>query len=161
MYIVYSSISLCTWLGVKYSAQSPPARVSSTNDREESDDDNGQTDITLSQTQDILVSASAKYATLCGLAIVFTNIQFLCHGIYWLVQNFSTETSTMDYRFSIVLTIWFCLVLFVQFYTIYLSFPSANKHYDTVCGAFHKLFASIFGAYMIKEMQKEYKMSAL
>merc|ERR1712048_960881 len=102
----------------------------------------------LTKTQNILVFAAAKYALLCGLTILFICLQFLCQAIYNL-------TNTINYDIELVLSLWFVLVIFGEYFTIYLSFPNTTHRYDAVCSPLHKVFEGIFRANMMNKLQRK------
>eukprot|EP01083_Nonionella_stella_P168252 567480_1 len=101
----------------------------------------------LSETQMILVGAAAKYALLCGTTILFINLQFFTRAITILSQRCS-------YGCEITLSVWFVLALFMEFVTIYLSFPCTGQQYEKVCGGCHKIFEGIFRVRMMDKMQR-------
>eukprot|EP00485_Elphidium_margaritaceum_P009264 CAMPEP_0202692668 /NCGR_PEP_ID=MMETSP1385-20130828/6991_1 /ASSEMBLY_ACC=CAM_ASM_000861 /TAXON_ID=933848 /ORGANISM="Elphidium margaritaceum" /LENGTH=291 /DNA_ID=CAMNT_0049348245 /DNA_START=11 /DNA_END=883 /DNA_ORIENTATION=- len=56
--------------------------------------------IQLTQTQRILVSAAGRFVVLCGMTILFINVQFLCQALYILSSGPKYGT------FTIVLAVW-------------------------------------------------------
>mmetsp|Transcript_10591 Transcript_10591/g.17084 ORF Transcript_10591/g.17084 Transcript_10591/m.17084 type:complete len:418 (-) Transcript_10591:116-1369(-) len=130
--------------------QMSPRSVNSANGNQfEADDGRAGKSVSsqLSATQVFLVSAAAKYALLCGLTILFINLQFLCQAI----NDFAGASN----EFVLVLEIWYFWVLFVEFFTIYLSFPNTAGQYDKSCGALHKMFEGLFRVNMMTELQKK------
>merc|ERR1712228_556604 len=96
------------------------------NDAEASKLQKTNTKMELSETQNILVSAATKYALLCGLTILFICLQFGATAIYNLTQ-------TVNYDIQLVLELWFVLVLFSEYFSIYWSFPISMHQYQVVC----------------------------
>mmetsp|Transcript_57891 Transcript_57891/g.91969 ORF Transcript_57891/g.91969 Transcript_57891/m.91969 type:complete len:396 (+) Transcript_57891:33-1220(+) len=90
--------------------------------------------IELSQSQRQFLGIAIKYALLCGIAVVFTSVQF-CG---WMVRNFemlSDENTSL--WFKICWDWLFDVVLLTNFYTLWLTFPFADAHYRRVCGCCH------------------------
>merc|ERR1719203_1465430 len=104
----------------------------------------------LTGTQNILVSAATKYALLCGLTIVFICLQFLCQAIYNLMRG-----EGINYDIECALAVWFLLVLFLEFYSIYLSFPTTMGQYQLVCSGLHGVCEGIFRANMMNGIQRK------
>ena len=91
----------------------------------------------LSQRQMQLVDVATKYSLLCSIAIIFNNLQFFCYVLFYI------EYGLAENILQLCLLFWYDIVVFVNFYCIWLSFAFAKKNYQTTCKKSHRCCKSI------------------
>ena len=96
--------------------------------------DDPNEEISLSQPQRRFLGIAIKYGLLCGIATAFTNIQF-CG---WLLFNFELIPDPMEALWFDLCWNWlFDVVLFINFYSLWMTFPFGDNHYKVLCKFCH------------------------
>eukprot|EP01084_Bolivina_argentea_P306752 530123_1 len=109
---------------------------------------------TLSQIHLNWLSIAIKYALLCGMAIIFTNIQF--SG--WILFNFGVFDSKPfgAVYFSMTNEWLWNIVLITNYLCIFLTFPmTAKLIYDNLCKSCHLSCQSLIKCCIIKYVGKK------
>ena len=110
----------------------------------------GRTDNELSDKQLYFIGLATKYALLCSIAIIFTNLQFSGWAIFFLCCEF-----TEYYGLQLFLNWAYDVVLFTEMYCIWLSYPFARNHYYKVCNLCHNGCKNVFAFCVNKLINKD------
>lgn len=113
-------------------------------------DESSSKSIEINDNQKLIINTITKYTLLCSLGIIFRDFQFFASSIIGLI-NYNKDTLII----KLIFKYWWTLVLFIELFTVYLSFNFAKDQYKKVCSFCDSRVKSTCNAIAANQINKQ------